>query len=398
MKKIEKNPKKIAILGSTGSIGRQALEVITEHPQDFKVWVLTAHRNVNLLIEQIKIFQPFYVVIDQKEDFLTLKNQFVHTKIQFFYGKKALEEVVQDPEIDLVLNALVGAAGLLPTISSLKAGKKLALANKESLVIAGELVMNLAKKHQTQIFPIDSEHSAIFQCLKGEPLSCIDRLHLTASGGPFFNKKKQDLINISPEQALKHPTWQMGAKISIDSATLMNKGFEVIEAHWLFEVPSQNIEVLVHPSSFVHSMVSFVDGSVKAQLGLPNMKLPIQYAFYDGNYQISQAPKVNFLTLPALEFFSPDLETFQNLALAYWVLNKKGNAACALNAANEVAVELFLAKKISFLDISDYNTEVLAQLPFVENPSLIDYLETDAWARTFIAEKITKKYKNFETI
>ncbi len=373
--------KQIAILGSTGSIGTQALEVIEANPQLFEVYVLTAQNNVDLLIAQALKFSPKVVVIGKESAYQTLKEALSGTAIKVLAGSKALEEVVQYEAIDVVLTALVGYAGLLPTVKAIEAGKHIALANKETLVVAGELIMPLAAKHGISILPVDSEHSAIFQCLVGESYQEIEKIILTASGGPFRGKKIVDLQNVSKEQALKHPNWSMGAKITIDSASLMNKGLEVIEAKWLFGLEADQIEVIVHPQSIIHSLVQFMDGSMKAQMGLPDMKLPIQYALTYPNRIVSDFPRFNFANFPYLHFEPADMQTFRNLNLAYEALRKGGNMACMLNAANEIAVELFLQDKISFLQIAELNEFCMQKGTFIAHPTLEDYVRTDEEVR-----------------
>ena len=373
--------KQIAILGSTGSIGTQALEVIEANSHLFEVQVLTAQNNVDLLIKQALKFKPKAVVIGKESAYLSLKEALSGTSIEVLAGAKALEEVVQYPEIDVVLTALVGYAGLLPTVEAIKAGKDIALANKETLVVAGALIMPLAEKYQVKILPVDSEHSAIFQCLVGENYQEIEKIILTASGGPFRGKTKKDLQNVTKEQALKHPNWSMGAKITIDSASLMNKGLEVIEAKWLFGLEAEQIEVIVHPQSIIHSLVQFTDGSMKAQMGLPDMKLPIQYALAYPNRILSDFPRFNFANYASLHFEQPDLQTFGNLNLAYEALKKGGNLACMLNAANEIAVELFLQDKISFLQIAELNEFCMMNGTFIDNPTLEDYVRSDEEVR-----------------
>lgn len=375
--------KKIAILGSTGSIGTQALEVIEEHSDQFQVEVLTTNTKADLLIEQAIKFKPNAVVIVDETQYQKVADALWQHDIKTYTGKDALAQVVEMKEIDIVLTALVGYAGLLPTINAIKAKKTIALANKETLVVAGELITKLATEHGVHIYPVDSEHSAIFQCLVGEILNPIEKIYLTASGGPFRGKKKEELQNITKEQALKHPNWTMGAKITIDSATLMNKGLEVIEAKWLFNLKPEQIDVIVHPQSIIHSLVQFEDGSMKAQMGLPDMKLPIQYALTYPYRFSSKSPRFSFLDYPNLTFEKPDLDTFKNLKLAYEALEKGGNLACILNAANEVAVDAFLKDKIKFLDIADINEKCVKSVPFIQHPTYEDYVKTDAETRSF---------------
>jgi len=369
--------KQIAILGSTGSIGTQALEVIDAKAHLFEVQVLTAQNNVDLLIEQALKFKPRAVVIGKESAYQDVKEALSIHKIEVLAGAKALEEVVQYTEIDIVLTALVGYAGLLPTVKAIEAGKDIALANKETLVVAGALIMPLAEKHQVKILPVDSEHSAIFQCLVGESYNEIEKIILTASGGPFRGFTKEQLQKVTKAQALKHPNWSMGAKITIDSASLMNKGLEVIEAKWLFGLEADQVEVIVHPQSIVHSLVQFKDGSMKAQMGLPDMKLPIQYALAYPNRIVSDFPRFNFVNYPNLTFEQADANTFKNLGLAFKALEKGGNMACMLNAANEIAVEAFLQEKISFLQIAEINEFCMENGTFIENPSLEEYINTD---------------------
>ncbi|MFN3315313.1 MAG: 1-deoxy-D-xylulose-5-phosphate reductoisomerase [Raineya sp.] len=373
--------KRIAILGSTGSIGTQALDVIAANPHIFEVEVLTAQNNADLLIEQSIKFQPNVVVIVNENHYPKVKEALSTQPIKVYAGAKALQSVVQMESIDIVLTALVGFAGLEPTIKAIEARKPIALANKETLVVAGEIITQLAQEYQVPILPVDSEHSAIFQCLVGEFHNKIEKIILTASGGPFRGKKKADLAAIKPAQALKHPNWAMGAKITIDSATLMNKGLEVIEAKWLFGLEANQIEVIVHPQSIIHSLVQFEDGSMKAQMGLPDMKLPIQYALAYPNRIFSDFPRFDFSKYPSLTFEAPDIETFRNLALAFEALAKGGNTPCVLNAANEIAVAQFLEEKISFLQITEVIEHCLAKMNFIARPNLEDLLKTDQMAR-----------------
>lgn len=383
--------KRVAILGSTGSIGTQALEVIAANPEIFSVSVLTAGGNADLLIEQAVKFKPEEVVICNEQHYERVKAALFPFSIKVYSSASALVSVVESDNVDVVLTAMVGYAGLLPTIHAIKAGKDIALANKETLVVAGELITALAKKHNVSIYPVDSEHSAIFQCLAGEQENAIEKIILTASGGPFRGKDREFLAHVTKAQALKHPNWNMGAKITIDSATLMNKGLEVIEAKWLFDLNASQIDVIVHPQSIVHSLVQFEDGSIKAQMGLPDMKLPIQYALYYPQRLKSSFPRFNFMDYPSLTFEKPDLETFRNLAIAYEALEKGGNAACIVNAANEIAVDAFLHDKIGFLDISDVIVESLAKIAFVGNPSIEDYVQTNEATRRFASEMIQVK-------
>lgn len=382
------NKKHIAILGSTGSIGTQALDVIASHPDVFEVEVLTAQNNADLLIEQAKKFNPNVVVIANEAHYTKVKEALASTDVKVYAGESALASVMEMDSIHLVLTALVGFAGLKPTIKAIEAGKDIALANKETLVVAGELVTTLARQKGVNIYPVDSEHSAIFQCIVGEFHNPIEKIILTASGGPFRGKKKQELTQITKAQALKHPNWTMGTKVTIDSATLMNKGLEVIEAKWLFGLKPEQVEVIVHPQSIIHSMVQFRDGSIKAQMGLPDMRLPIQFAMGYPERLTSDFPRFDFTKYPALTFEKPDTETFRNLALAFEALGRGGNMPCVLNAANEVAVAEFLKDKIGFLDMPGVVEECLAGISFIKNPSLNDYIETDREARTKALELI----------
>ncbi len=381
------NKKGIAVLGSTGSIGTQTLDVVRAFPDRFDIVVLTCGSNATLLVEQALEFLPQAVVVIDEAQFEFVKVKLSHTAIAVYSGTQALEEVVQFEEIDVVLNAIVGAAGLRPTIKAIENGKDIALANKETLVVAGELVMGLASQHQVQMLPVDSEHSAIFQCLAGEETNPIEKIYITASGGPFRGKDRSFLASVTKEHALKHPNWVMGAKITIDSASLMNKGLEVIEAKWLFDLEVDQVDVIVHPQSIVHSLVQFQDGSIKAQLGVPDMKLPIQYALSYPRRLENNFERFNFLDYPQLTFEKPDLHTFRNLALAYDSLRKGGNRPCVLNAANEIVVDAFLNDKISFLGMSDVIETVLEKVNYLARPSLDDYIECDYAARR-IAEEI----------
>lgn len=376
--------KQIAILGSTGSIGTQALEVVSEYPDSFEVYALTAHRNVELLIEQAKKYMPDTVIIADESYYPRLKDALKDLPIKTFAGAKAIEDVVQASPVDLVLTAMVGYAGLKPTIQALKAGKDIALANKETMVVAGEIINRLAKENKAAILPVDSEHSAIFQCLEFQ--NPLEKVILTASGGPFRKFSMDQLQHVTKEQALKHPNWSMGAKITIDSASMMNKGFEVIEAKWLFGLNPKCIDVVVHPQSIVHSMVQFKDGSVKAQLGLPDMKLPILYAFTYPYRFATDYKRVDFPLIGQLEFERPDQEKFRNLALAYEAMEKGGNMPCILNAANEIAVASFLQDKISFLGMSDMIAYTMAHASFIMQPDYEDYVQTDAQARRIASE------------
>ena len=374
--------KRIAILGSSGSIGTQALEVIEEQSHLFQVEVLTVYKNADVLIAQAKKFRPNAVVIVDETKYSKVNDALHDEDITVYSGVDALEQVVAYKEIDIVLTALVGYAGLKPTIAAINAGKDIALANKETLVVAGELVTNLAREKGVNILPVDSEHSAIFQCLVGEYMNPIEKIILTASGGPFRGKSIQELESVTKTQALKHPNWDMGAKITIDSASMMNKGLEVIEAKWLFNLKPEQIEVIVHPQSIVHSLVQFEDGSIKAQLGLPDMKLPIQYAMGFPKRQKNNFTRFNFLNYPELTFEAPDKKTFRNLVIAFKALEKGGNAPCVLNAANEIVVEAFLQDKIGFLQMSDVIERCMQDVAFIDKPDLEDYIKSDKEART----------------
>ena len=373
--------KRIAILGSTGSIGTQALEVIDQHPAIFEVEVLTAMSQADLLISQAIKYKPSHVVIGDESKYEFVRNALSGLNIIVHAGAKSLEEVVTLDSVDVVLTALVGYAGLLPTVKAIQAGKPIALANKETLVVAGGLIMPLAKKMGVPILPVDSEHSAIFQCLMGESHNPIEKIILTASGGPFRGFTKDQLANVTRAQALKHPNWTMGAKITIDSASLMNKGLEVIEAAWLFDVEASQIEVVVHPQSIVHSLVQFEDGSIKAQLGLPDMKLPIQFALGYPNRIKSDFPRFDFRHYPSLTFEQADVDTFRNLGFAFKALDQGGNMACILNAANEIAVGAFLKEEIGFLQMSDLLEYCMSHGTFLGQPTLEDYIETDLLTR-----------------
>lgn len=380
--------RKIAILGSTGSIGTQALEVIEANSELFQVEVLTAQNNADLLIEQAAKFKPNVVVIGNEALYDQVSSALDPLDIKVYAGANALGYVVESDQVHMVLTALVGYAGLLPTIRAIKAKKHIALANKETLVVAGELITKLAIDHKVEILPVDSEHSAIFQCLVGENLNPIEKIVLTASGGPFRGKDRAFLETVTKEQALKHPNWEMGAKITIDSASLMNKGLEVIEAKWLFDLKSEQIDVIVHPQSIIHSLVQFEDGSMKAQMGLPDMKLPIQYAIGFPQRLKSDFPRFDFIDYPNLTFEKPDIETFKNLGFAFNALNQGGNMACIVNAANEIAVDAFLKDKIGFLQMSDLIENCMNNVSFVKKPSLDDYIETDKQTRAKALELI----------
>ena len=379
--------KGIAILGSTGSIGTQTLEVISEHKNLFSVEVLTANNNCDLLIEQAKKYNPNAVVIVNRDKYDKVNSELSKLGIKVYAGQKSLEQIVESEEINIVLTALVGYSGLIPTINAIKLGKKIALANKETLVVAGDLITKLSKEYNAPIFPVDSEHSAIFQCLVGENNNAIEKIYLTASGGPFRGKKAAELKTITKKQALRHPNWSMGAKITIDSATLMNKGLEVIEAKWLFNLNKEQIDVVVHPQSIIHSAVQFEDGSIKAQLGIPDMKLPSQYALGFPNRLKNNFKRFSFFDYPNLTFEKADEKTFRNLSLAFRAMSKGGNSACILNAANEIAVEAFLNGKIGFLNMSDLIDNCLEKITFVKSPNIEDYIETDQQTR-LLANKL----------
>jgi len=382
----ESRPRHLAILGSTGSIGTQALEVVAANPSLFQIEVLSAGNNADLLIEQALKFLPNVVVIGDESSYEKVKSALWEKDIKVYTGEDALAQVVEMDEIDLVLTALVGYAGLRPTINAINAGKHIALANKETLVVAGDIVTALAKQKGVNIYPVDSEHSAIFQCLVGEFHNPIEKIYLTASGGPFRGKTTEELLEVTKAQALKHPNWTMGAKITIDSASMMNKGLEVIEAKWLFGLKNEQIDVIVHPQSIVHSLVQFEDGSMKAQMGLPDMKLPIQYAIAYPDRIPSDFPRFNFMDYPNLSFEAPDLKTFRNLGLAFEALEKGGNSACVLNAANEVAVDLFLKDQIGFLQMSDLIEHTMNACHFVPKPDYNDYVQSDFEARKIASE------------
>ncbi len=373
--------KGIAILGSTGSIGTQALQVIESYPEQFDLQVLTAHKNAALLIAQAKKYTPNTVVIGDESQFERVKNELWNLDIHVYCGERALEQVVDSSEIDVVLTAMVGYAGLKPTLAAIRAKKSIALANKETLVVAGELVTKEAFHNGVNIYPIDSEHSAIFQCLTGEFQNPVEKIYLTASGGPFRGFTPEQLSKVTKAQAMKNPNWDMGAKITIDSASMMNKGLEVIEAKWLFNLKPEQIDVIVHPQSVIHSMVQFEDGSMKAQMGLPDMKLPIQYALTYPNRLKTDFPRFNFMDYPSLSFEKADLKTFSNLQLAYDALHAGGTLACALNAANEVAVDAFLNDKIQFIDIARINEKTMNAVENIPSPSLEDYIAMNKEAR-----------------
>jgi 1-deoxy-D-xylulose-5-phosphate reductoisomerase len=384
--------KRIALLGSTGSIGTQALDVIAAHADKFEVEVLTAQNNADLLIAQARKFRPNTVVIGNEASYNLVHQALDPLDIKVYTGENALASVVQMDTIDLVLTALVGYSGLRPTIKAIEAGKSIALANKETLVVAGELVTRLAYEKGVNIYPVDSEHSAIFQCLVGEFHNPIEKLILTASGGPFRGKDRKFLETVTRAQALKHPNWEMGAKITIDSASLMNKGLEVIEAKWLFHVPVSKVEVVVHPQSIVHSLVQFEDGSIKAQLGLPDMRLPIQYALTYPDRLPADFPRFDFSQYPSLTFEKPDTETFRNLALAFEAIDKGGNMPCILNAANEIAVAEFLKENIGFLEMSDIIETCMQKISFIKNPTFEDYVNTDKETRIKALQLTSKQW------
>jgi 1-deoxy-D-xylulose-5-phosphate reductoisomerase len=378
--------KRIAILGSTGSIGTQSLDVIRSNKEKFSVEVLTAGCNSDLLIQQAIEFQPNAVVIADEKEYKKVKDELFSHDIKVFAGENSLKQIVEMDSIDLVLASIVGYAGLASTINAIKHKKQIALANKETLVVAGEIVTKVAQENAVNLYPVDSEHSAIFQCLAGEWENEIEKIYLTASGGPFRGKTKEFLQTVKKEMALKHPNWSMGAKITIDSATMMNKGLEIIEAKWLFNLPKEKIDVIIHPQSIVHSIVQFTDGSMKAQMGLPDMKLPIQYAFSYPERIKSEFPRFDFLNFPSLTFEKPDHTNFPAIQLAYHAMEKGGNLPCAMNAANEIAVSAFLQDKIQFLDIVSIAEKVIGQISFIKTPSLEDLVETDKSARRMAIE------------
>jgi 1-deoxy-D-xylulose-5-phosphate reductoisomerase len=380
--------RRIAIFGSTGSIGTQALEVIAANPELFSAEILTAQHNDELLVKQALQFQPNLVVIGDEKKYNKVKEALAATDIKVFAGEKALEEAAAMDCYDLMLAAIVGYAGLKPTLQAIRAGKPIALANKETLVVAGDIVMQTAVEMRVPIIPVDSEHSAIFQCLVGETRNRIEKIILTASGGPFLGRKPNYLVNVKREHALQHPNWSMGAKISIDSATLMNKGLEMIEARWLFNLEPSQIQVVVHPQSIIHSMVQFEDGSMKAQMGLPDMKLPIQYGLAFPQRIPNQFPRLDFRKYNTLTFEEPDLRTFRNLSLAMEALEKGGNLPAVLNAANEIAVYAFLRNRVNFLDMTDVIEKTMQKIPFIQHPTLEEYFESDGAARTHAADLI----------
>lgn len=385
--------KRIAILGSTGSIGTQTLEVIAQNPDSFEVEVLTANNNIELLIEQARLFRPNVIVITNSCHYDQLKEALKDEPIKVYAGKEALQQVVEMDTIDMVVTAMMGYSGLIPTCNAIKAGKHIALANKETMVVAGEIINRLAIEHRVNIYPVDSEHSAIFQCLVGEFNNEIEKIYLTASGGPFKGFSMEQLANVTRADALKHPNWDMGAKITIDSASLMNKGFEVIEAKWLFGLKPEQIDVIVHPQSIVHSIVQFRDGSMKAQMGLPDMKLPIQYALNFPDRLPSTFKRFNFLDYPKLTFEQPNTKNFRNLALAFEALNQGGNMPCILNAANEVVVQAFLSDRISFLQMPEIIEHIMEKASYLKNPNLEDYIQSDKEVRILTANRIKELAK-----
>ena len=380
--------KRIAIFGSTGSIGTQALDVIAANPDLFSAEILTAQTNDELLISQALKFNPNIVVIGDEKKYLIVKEALANTDTKVFSGEKALEEVASMDCYDMMLAGIVGYAGLKPTLCAIEIGKAIALANKETLVVAGDIIMRKALEKRIPIIPVDSEHSAIFQCLVGEGRNKIEKIILTASGGPFLGKKPNFLVNVKKDHALQHPNWSMGAKITIDSATLMNKGLEMIEAKWLFNLSYDQIQVVVHPQSIIHSMVQFEDGSIKAQMGLPDMKLPIQYAMAFPQRIANDFPRYDFRKPGTLTFEEPDIKTFRNLALAMEAMKQGGNMPCVLNAANEIAVYAFLRNRIGFLDMTEVVEQAMAKINFIQNPTLEEYFETDGEARNFAASLI----------
>ena len=380
--------KRIGLFGSTGSIGTQALDVIRANPDRFEASILTAQSNEDLLIQQALEFRPHTVVIGDPNRYQKVKEALQGRGITVMSGEQALEEAAAHTEYDFMLAAIVGYAGLRPTLRAIESGKTIGLANKETLVVAGDIVMQMAVQKRVPILPVDSEHSAIFQCLVGETRNPIEKVILTASGGPFLGKKPNYLVNVKREHALQHPNWSMGAKISIDSATLMNKGLEMIEAKWLFNLRADQIQVVVHPQSIIHSMVQFKDNSIKAQMGLPDMKLPIQYAMSYPHRIESDFPRFNFAKSSTLTFDPPDIKTFRNLGLAITALHQGGNMPCVLNAANELAVYGFLKNRLGFLDMTEVIERTMINMPFIENPTLEEYFESDGEARNFAASMI----------
>ncbi len=379
--------KRIALLGATGSIGSQTLDIIRENPSLFEVVLLTANNQVDALISLALEFTPKQVIIANDKLYSSLKENLSNTNISVASGEKAIIEAVQREDIDIILSSLVGYSGVLPTLAAVRSGKTIALANKEALVVAGEIIMSEAKKYKSSIYPVDSEHSAIYQCLMGEKKEDIDKLILTASGGPFLNFTKEQLKNVTPQQALKHPNWSMGAKVSIDSSTLMNKGFELIEARWLFDIPTNKINVLIHPQSIIHSMVEFCDGSIKAQLGQADMRLPISLAIGLGKRIPNQYPRLDF-SLYNFSFSQPNTDLFPNLSLAYNAIEKGGNMPCILNAANEVVVMAFLQEKISFCKMSEVIDKAIQEAAFIPNPSIEDLIKTNSIVREITLSKL----------
>jgi 1-deoxy-D-xylulose-5-phosphate reductoisomerase len=384
----ERGTRRIAIFGSTGSIGTQALEVIAGNPSLFSAEILTAYNNDELLVEQAIRFNPNIVVIGDEKKYLKVKEALASTSIKVFAGEAALEEAAAIDCYDLMMAAIVGYAGLRPTLQAIKIGKPIALANKETLVVAGDIIMRKALENRVAVIPVDSEHSAIFQCLVGESRNRIEKVVLTASGGPFLGRKPNYLVNVKREHALQHPNWNMGAKVSIDSATLMNKGLEMIEARWLFNLQPSQIQVIIHPQSIIHSMVQFEDGSIKAQMGLPDMKLPIQYALAFPKRIANSFPRYDFKKVNTLTFEEPDLRTFRNLVLAMEALNKGGNLPAVMNAANEIAVYAFLRNRVNFLDMTDVIEKTMQKVSFVPEPTLEEYFESDGMARNYAADLI----------
>jgi len=386
--------RRIAILGSTGSIGTKSLEVIDENPDIFEVEVLTANNNEGLLIKQAKKYQPNAVVIANNRKYNAVKDALKQHPVKVYAGSNSINQVVQMDTIDMVLTAMVGYSGLMPTYYAIKSGKDIALANKETLVVAGEIVTRLAKENKVGIIPVDSEHSAVFQCLAGELNNSLEKIILTCSGGPFRGKTQEELADITVDMALEHPNWDMGKKITIDSATLINKGFEVIEAHWLFGLPSSKIEVVVHPQSIIHSMVQFEDGSIKAQLGLPDMRLPIQYALSYPHRLKNNFSRFSFHDYPYFSFEQPDIKIFRNLALAYEALETGGNIPCILNAANEIVVKAFLEGKTAFSDMPAIIEKAIQKVSFIKDPGIEDLIQTNSEARRITELLTEKKYHN----
>ncbi|GAB4287980.1 MAG: 1-deoxy-D-xylulose-5-phosphate reductoisomerase [Marinilabiliales bacterium] len=382
--------KRIAILGATGSIGKQALEIIRENPDKFEVEVLTANNNYEELIKYALEFKPNAVVIANEKFYKRVSDALESADIKVYAGLSAINQIVEMSSIDMVLTAMVGFSGVIPTINAIKNGKNIALANKETLVAAGQIITNLAIEHKVYIIPVDSEHSAIFQCLEGESLKNVEKIYLTASGGPFRKTPIENLKHVKAEDALKHPIWNMGNKISIDSATMMNKGLEIIEAKWFFNLKPEQIQVIIHPESIIHSLVQFEDGSIKAQMGLPDMRIPIRYALSYPDRLKSTDKRFDFLDYPTLHFELPDLKKFRNIELAYKALKKSGNLTCTLNAANEIAVDAFLKGKISFTDISDIIEKAMDKITFVQNPNIEDLIETDKESRIYAKSLIEK--------